>query len=682
MEAATLAQALTRRFPRHPFGWKVLGATLRQLGRSADALAPAQKVIALSPKDAEAHNNLGNVLTDLGQLAEAVASYRRALEIKPDYAEAHNNLGAALKDLGQLAEAVASYRRALEIKPDFAEAHSNLGYVLKDLGLLAEAVASCRRALEIKPDFSQAHNNLGAALNDLGRRAAAVASYRRALEIKPDFADAHSNLGNVLRNLGQLNEAAASCRRALEIKPNHAEAHNNLGVALNDLGQLAEAVASYRRALEIKPDFARAHSNLVLALLYHSGNEAEVIAAELHRWSEQHGAPLARFILPHTNDRSPERRLRVGYLSGDFRLHSVAFFLLPLLEARDCGQIHVSCYSTSLRSDEVTVRLRACADDWCDLTGRSDEDIARQIREDRIDLLVDLSGHTNDNRLTVFARKPAPIQVSYLGFPEPTGLSAIDYGLTDHWADPPGATPEALAERLVWLPETAWCFTPLSGSPPVGELPAISSAQLTFGCFNSFAKVTEEMFRLWARILQQVPGSRLVLKNLAVSNASVVRRVQAFFGQQGIGAGRLELLPPMLSPVDHLKCYQRVDIALDTFPYHGTTTTCEALWMGVPVITLAGSRHLARVGVSLLTNVKLPELVAERADEYVEKAAALARDLPRLAALRAGLRERMQRSPLMNGARAARGIESAYRTMWRRWCALQQTAPRSVLPSA
>jgi protein O-GlcNAc transferase len=679
-ETTALAEAMTRRFPRHPYGWKVLGAALRQLGRNSDALAPMQQAVGLVPEDAEAHNNLGATLRDLGRLSEAVASSRRALKIRPDFAEAHSNLGDALKDLGRLEDAVESYRRALEVKPDYATAHSNLGYALTELGRLDDAVVSCRRALEINPDYAAAHTNLGVALYDLGRLEDAVACYRRALEINPDMVEAHGNLGAALLDLGRLDDAAASNRRALEVKPDYAMAHMNLGNCLKELGRFDDAAARYRRALELKPDFIQAHSNLVLSLLYHSGNEAEVIDAELRRWNERHAVPLTSLILSPTNDPSPERRLRIGYLSSDFKLHSVAFFLLPLLEAHDHRQVHVTCYSANACSDDVTIRFRACTDEWCDLVGRSDDDIARQIREDRIDLLVDLSGHTAGNSLPVFARKPAPIQVSYLGFPVATGLDTIDHRFTDHWADPLGATD--VTEQLVRLPETAWCFSPLSGSPPVGELPAAHCRHVTFGCFNNFAKVTEEMLRLWVRILQRVPGSRLALKNSVVRQASVAQRVLTFFSQQGIGTDRLELLPRTLSPLEHLHCYHGVDLALDTFPYHGTTTTCEALWMGVPVITLAGSRHVARVGVSLLSNVGLPELVAYSVEDYVEKAAALACDLRRLGALRAGLRERMQRSPLMDGAKFARGVEAAYRAMWRGWCARQNAARGTLLPSA
>ena len=332
-------------------------------------------------------------LKDQGKLDEAVACYRRALELKPDYAEAHNNLGIALKDQGKLDEAVACYRRALELKPDYAEAHNNLGIALKDQGKLDEAVACYRRALELKPDFAEAHNNLGVALKDQGKLDEAVACYRRALELKPDYAEAHNNLGVALKDQGKLDEAVACYRRALELKPDYAEAHNNLGNAFKDQGKLDEAVACYRRALELKPDFAGAHSNLVYTQIFCPGYDAQTLYEEHRRWNQQHAAPLAKFIQPHLNDRSPDRRLRVGYVSPDFRSHPVGRFLLPLLESHDHGSFEIFCYASVRIPDTMTDRCRAHADVWRDVLGLSDEQVAHTIRQDQIDILVDLTMH-------------------------------------------------------------------------------------------------------------------------------------------------------------------------------------------------------------------------------------------------------------------------------------------------
>ncbi|MBI4625479.1 MAG: tetratricopeptide repeat protein [Verrucomicrobia bacterium] len=604
-----------------------------------------------------------------GHLSDAEALYREILARDPGCVEALHHLGVIAHQVGQHAVAAELIGRAAALAPGSSAIHSDLGEAYRHLGRLDEAIASFRRALVVQPGFHGALHNLANALAAQGRLDEALAAGRQALALQPNFASTHNTLGSILRETGRRDEARVSFQRAIALQPDFADAHNNLGIVFQDLGQPDVAVACFRRALALRPDYAATHSNLILFMQYNSASESGEIEANLRRWTEQHAQPLAKFTAPHTNDRSPDRPLRIGYVSPDFRLHSVAFFLLPLLEAHEHTQMHVTGYSTNERPpDHVTARFQACTDDWRSLADLSDEAAVQRIREDRIDVLVDLSGHTAGNRLLVFARKPAPIQVSYLGYPGSTGLGTMDYRITDAWSDPPGATAGYYSEELVRLPDTAWCFAPLSGSPPVSELPVLSQGHVTFGCFNNFAKVTDDILQLWARILHRVPDSHLALKNQAVSTPSVVQQLRGFFGDCGISADRLELVPHQEKALAHLQCHDHVDLVLDTFPYHGTTTTCEALWMGVPVLTLAGSRHVSRVGVSLLTNVGATEFVAHSPDAYVEAAVAATRDLPRLADLRASLRERMQRSPLMAAPRFARAIEAAYRTMWRRWC--------------
>lgn len=614
-----------------------------------------------------------------GRLSQAEVAYREILSQDPDCLDALHYLGMIAHQLGRQLEAVELIGRAAALAPENPAIHSNLGEAYRHLHRLDDAVASFQRALALQPDFPKALSNFGNALVTLGRPEKAVSCFRRAIALQPDFANAHNNLGIALLNQSRFDEAFTCFRQALALKPDFAEAHNNLGGVLKDCGQMDGAVACYRRALAFRPDYPSAHSNLILALQYSPGSTPGLIDAELRCWNQQHARLSVASNRPHDNDRSPERRLRVGYISADFKRHPVAFFLLPLLEAHNRERYHITCYTGNARPDDVTARFQACTDGWRSLVGVSDDEAAARIRADRIDVLVDLSGHTAGNRLLVFARKPAPIQVGYLGYPGATGLDTIDYRLTDPWADPPGVTGEANVEELVRLPETAWCFTPLSGAPPVGEPPAARSGSVTFACFNNFAKVTDDMLRLWARILLQVPRSRFAVKNFAVGSRSVEERLQAFFREHGVSTDRVELIPPQASQLDHLRCYDRVDLALDTFPYHGTTTTCEALWMGVPVITLAGRGHVSRVGVSLLTGVGLPEFVTHSPDTFVESAVAAARDHPRLAAVRCGLRARMQLSPLMDAPRFARNLENAYRVMWRRWCG--QSAPTFIHPS-
>jgi predicted O-linked N-acetylglucosamine transferase (SPINDLY family) len=636
-----------------------------------EAVASYRRAIQLEPGYALAHHNLANALTRMGRLDEAIASSRQAIQFKPDYAEAHYNLGIALEGNAQLDEAVASYRRAIQLKPDYAEAHNNLSIALRKMGQLDQAVASCRQAVRFKPDLVEAHNNLGIALKAEGQLDEAIASFRQAIRYKPDLAEAHNNLGATLRDTEQLDEAVASCRQAIRIRPDYAEAHNNLAIALAEMGQLDQAIASYRQAIRLKPDYPAAHSNLVAALLYHPGYDAAMIFEEHRRWNQRHAEPLRKFIRPHANDRDPGRRLRIGYVSADFRLHSVSWFLLPLFRQHDHAAFEIFCYCDVSRCDAMTDRLRACADVWKNVVGCGDDRLADMVRQDKIDILVDLSGHTGGNRLPVFGRGPAPVQVSYLGYPATTGLSEMNYRLTDFLADPPGTTESLHAEKLWRLPVCNWCYGQPDDAPPVGPLPAEAGGPIRFGTFNNFAKASPAIMDLWAAILIATPSSRLIVKSRGLAEPSLQRQTIQFFASRGVQAQRLDFRGHQRDFISHLEAYNQMDIALDTFPYHGTTTTCEALWMGVPVVTLAGSAHVSRVGVSLLSSVGLPELIAQKPDQYVRIATDLARDLPRLAQLRGALRERMRASGLMDAPGFARDIEAAYRQMWRNWCAAE-----------
>jgi predicted O-linked N-acetylglucosamine transferase (SPINDLY family) len=630
---------LLEQYPHSGFVWNVLGTSLQVQGK--ESLPALQKAAELLPDYAEVHSNLGNALQNLRRLDDAVASYRRALEIKPDFAVAHNNLGIALQDLGRLDDAVASYRRALEIKPDYAEAHSNLGNVLQNLRRLDDAVASFHRALEIKPDYAVAHSNLGNALQDLGRFDDAVASYRRALEIKPDFVDAHNNLGNALRELGQLDYAAAS----------------------------------YRRALEIKPDFAVAHSNLLFIHNHQSDLPPAILLAEARRF----GNLVARQARAYTHWRNvPEsgRCLRVGLVSGDLRDHPVCYFvegMLAALASNASGLLKFIGYPSHFRTDALTQRIKACCQGWRSAVGLSDESLARLIRDDGIDILIDLSGHTAHNRLPIFAWKPAPVQASWLGYFATTGVAAIDYLIADPWTAPE-AEETHFTEKIQRLPETYLCFTPPDVDVQVAPLPAFANGYITFGCFNNLSKMNDGVVALWARVLQAVPGSRLFLKTKQLNEAIVRQSVVERFAIHGIDAGRLILEGPA-PRADLLTAYRRVDIALDPFPYTGGTTSVEALWMGVPVLTLAGDRFLSHTGESKLQNAGLPEWIASDADDYVALAVSHASDLQRLATLRNGLRQQVLASPLFDAPRFARHFEAALRGMWTQWCNQQQAKP-------
>ena len=647
-----------------------LGEAYRKLGALDSAVAAYRRAIAIKPDYAEAQINIGVALSDQGRMSEAIAAYRKAIEVRPNYAEAHNNLGAALAQEGQIDEAIATYRRAIEIKPDYAEAHNNLGDALRRKCRFDEAIASCRTALALKPGLAEGHNNLGNALKENGQLEEAIAAYRRAIELKPDLAESHNNLGFTLRDQGRLDEAIAASRQAIQLRPDYAEAHNNIGTMLKERGQLEEAVAAYRRAGQIRPDYVIAHSNLLLGLHYLPDLDAPSLFQEHRLWDQIHAQPLARLIAPHGNDPNPERRLRVGYVSPDFREHSVTYFIENLLAGHDPDWVEAFCFSDVVRADPTTARLQQYAQHWRDITTMSDSQIAEMIRRDQIDILVDLAGHTAHNRLLVFARKPAPIQVTWLGYPNTTGMSAMDYRLTDAYADPPGTTEHLHSERLVRLPETFACFRPAEDSPAVGPLPAIERGYVTFASLHTQAKLNERVLAWWAGILRQVPDSRVLMVATGLDEISRQRSLIDFFGGKGVGPERLEFRGRQ-SLQQYLAIHNEVDVLLDTHPFTSHTISCHALWNGVPVVTLAGDRHYSRMVTSVLLNLSLPELIAQTPDEYVRIAGELAGNLPRLAELRSTLRERMQASPLTDGPRFTRHVEQAYREMWRAWCAKQ-----------
>ncbi|MBN1665298.1 MAG: tetratricopeptide repeat protein [Deltaproteobacteria bacterium] len=661
-EGEALAHKLTLLFPYAGITWKMLGTARGLQGKIAEALEPLQKAAELLPRDAEAHNNLGNVLKDQGRFTEAEASYRQALELKQNFAEAHNNLGNVLHDLGRLTEAEASFRRALAIKPDYALAYNSLGGVLKDQGRLTEAEAGYRRALAIKPDYAEAYNNLGNALNDQGRLAEAEAFCRRALAIKPDYAEAYNNLGNALNDQGRFTEAEANYRRALEIRPDNAAAHSNLGNTLKELGRFTEAEASYRRALAIKPDDAVAHSNLLFTLNYNRHDVSNNLK-EACRYGQMVAEKVGIRFSAWPCKTQPER-LKVGLVSGDLCNHPVGYFLENLLAQINLTRMEWIAYPTDNKADQLTSRIQPYFAAWKSLVGRSDEAAAKLIHADGVHVLLDLSGHTAHNRLPVFAWKPAPVQAAWLGGFATTGMKEMDY----IFGDPVVASVEEESHftEAVWrLPESHICFTPPDVALKVGPLPAWSSNVITFGCFNNLAKMNDDVVALWSRVLQSVSGSRLFLKTKQLSDPALCDAVRRRFAACGIPSDHL-ILEGHSPRAAALAAYNRVDIALDPFPYPGGTTSVEALWMGVPVITRRGDRFLSHVGESIARNAGLADWIAADDDDYVLKAVIHTSNLERLAALRAGLREQVLASPLFDAARFAGHFERALWGMWER----------------
>jgi len=660
-EAASLAQAMTEQFPQHGFGWKALGTVLKQMGRNAEALMPMQKAAVLSPTEADVHSNLGVTLQDLGRFKEAKASYRKALKINPNYADAHCNLGSLLQESELLDEAVSCYQRALRLNPSLAEAHYNLGNVLRNQGRQDDAVKSYRQALQLNPAYVQACCNLGVLLNDLVRLDEAETILRRALEINPNHAEAHSNLGNTLKELGRLDEAEASYRRALAIKPEQAEVHNNLGNLLQDMGRLSEAEARYRCALQCKPDYDKAHSNLLFLLNYNPEITAEFAFAEAKKYGKRIAAKVTSRFTEWSCVQQPAR-LRIGFVSGDFRNHPVGYFLENLLRHLDQNKFELIAYPTDSWVDELTLRIKSYFSAWKPLVGLNDGAAAKLIHGDGVHILIDLSGHSRYNRLPVFAWKPAPVQVAWLGYFATTGVYEIDYLIADA-VTLPKSEEKYFTEKIWRLPETRLCFTPPKVELAVSPLPALANDYVTFGCFNNLSKMNDDVVALWARVLHAVPSSRLFLKSRQLGEVSIWASTLTRFAAHGIEAERL-ILEGAESRAKYFAAYQRVDIALDPFPYPGGTTTVESLWMGVPVLNLAGSSFLFRQGAGFLTHAGLPDWIADSQADYVQRAIAHVSNLPLLAELHMGLRQQVELSPIMDGRRFAGNFGES---LWRIW---------------
>jgi predicted O-linked N-acetylglucosamine transferase (SPINDLY family) len=674
--------------PDEAAGHDNLSLILAALGRHPEAEAAARRALALQPSLFAAAHNLGRALLAQRRLAEAETALRRAVTLDPNDANAWNDLAAALEPLGQFGEAAAALERALERRPDFSLARENLqrlraasaqrsagveennrGVQLLAQRRYADAEVAFRRALLLQPDLPPAVTfNLAQALRNQQQLAEAEALYLRVLSQRPDWAQCHLCLGKLYFEWRRLGDAEAAYRRALSIQPDSVEALDDLGAnVLNYQGRIDEARAAYQQALSLQPDHAGCHSNLLLNEHYAPDVTRAGLAAAHSLFEQRHAAPLRSTWLPFSNSMDPERPLRLGFVSADLFYHPVGIFLAPVLERLDRSQWLTVCYANQHKADDLTQRLRGSAGCWRTVIGLTDEALAGQIRGDAIDLLIDLSGHTGRNRLLAFARRPAPVQLTWLGYVGTTGLSAIDYLIADRYHVPPGWEGD-YRETVLRLPDGYLCYEPPAYAPAVAPLPALTAGHVTFGCFNNTAKITPPVVGLWAEVLRRLPGSRLVVKYHWLDDAGLRRRLSEQFAARGITADRIDLLGST-THVEQLSQYNRIDLALDPFPYVGGLTTCEACWMGVPVLTCPGETFASRHSLSHLSNVGLTETIAADHADYVARAVRLASDLPHLAELRAGLRQRMARSPLCDVDRFTAQLAAALRQVWRAWCA-------------
>jgi protein O-GlcNAc transferase len=679
-----------------------IGAVCFQRNKFDSAMRYFEKALRINPDFAEAHNNMGNILKEQGRIDEAIGCYRKAIALNTDFAIAYNGLGAALQKKGCIDKAIDCFRKSLQINPHYAEAYNNLGNALREKGYADEAIKCFLKALEINPAIADIYNNMGNAFRDKSDLDKAIAYFEKALQLNPKYADAHYNMGNAFEEKalydnaltfyrealhynpdrpeiynsignafmgkGLIGEALSYYEKSIQLDPGFPDAYNNLGRALQEQGKMEEAEKYYSYVLRIAPDSAACFSNLLLMMNYDSRRDPQSVFSEHLFFAKKFAEPLYPKALRYANDISERRRIKIGYVSPDLRRHSVRYFIEPVLNAHNHSEFEVFCYSDVFAPDNATLRLQCYADQWRNIAGMKDEKVDELIRADRIDILIDLAGHTGRNRMLLFARKPAPVQASWLGYPNTTGLATVDYRFVDRYTDPPGMTDRFCTEELKRMPQCFLCYLPNSESPVIGSLPAIASGHITFGSFNNFAKVTSEVTGLWIEILKRVPGARLVLKAKGLSDPNICHHVGELFAREGISGDRLSLLAWEPSTKRHLNTYNQIDIGLDTYPYNGTTTTCEALWMGVPVITLSGNTHASRVGTSILSNVGLPNLIARTPNEYIQIAVALANNRQELQRMRESLREKTAASPLTDAKRFTASLENCYLNMWQKWC--------------
>ena len=634
-------------------------------GQFSTVVEQAQAFTVQYPEVFAVWNILGVSAAQIEMLDLAITAFQKVISLKPNFADAYFNMGVALNDQGKMEEAIKAYNKAISLKPNYADAYYNMADILKDQGKLNKAIEAYNKALSIKPDFTEAYNNLGNALKDQGKLDKAVEAFNKAILLKPNYSEVYYNMANSLKDQGKLDKAIEAFNKSISLKPDFVQAHNNLGSTLQEKGRLDEAEASYNNAIALQPDYNVAYSNKNLCLNYSSLWSPLFIFQQHLEFEKQFGGLEVRTPLSLPVKKQPGDKLRVGYVSGDLNKHSVAYFFEPLLQHHNVKVVETFCYYNDKKIDEITDRLITTSNNWHSIFGVSDTDVVNLIKNDKIDILVDLSGHTDKNKLLVFAQKPAPIQVTWLGYPNTTGLSAIDYRLTDIIADPIGEADDFHSETLLRLPNGFQCYKGDQTVIADVNLPQKSNGYITFGSFNNLSKVSPEIIKLWSKILQSVPNSQLILKG-SLLNHDTTRYIK-LFNKEGISEDQIKLYGRLPNKGDHLKLYNAIDIGLDPFPFNGATTTCEALWMGVPVITLLGDRHVGRVGASILTNVGLTDFIAQDIDDYVELAIKMAGNIEYLEKTRQGLREQMESSPLCNGKSFACDIENAYQDMWNKY---------------
>jgi protein O-GlcNAc transferase len=671
-EAEQFCRQILAEQPEHPGALHVLAVVMHQTGRNDQGLELIQRAVARKSTDAEFRNSMGVMLMAARRPKEAMEAFQTAIKLHPAFPGALTNLANLLLDAGDWQQAATCARKAIALAPRLTEAYSLLGAACFIGGQINDSIAASQKALSMDPNSYQALGNLGNSMMVSGRIDDAIQIYRQTVAKHPNAAGGWSNLGNALQQRAMTEEALKACTKATELDPNLADAHNNLGNVYKDLAQMEIACEEYYKAIAIRPQMSTFHSNLVYAMWFCQHFTAEQIYLESKKWADFLAEPLTRAAAPHDNVRDPNKKIRVGYVSSDFRDHPVGRLVSPLLANHDRSKFEIILFSGVSRPDAVTQRIYSWVDKVINTRDASDEGLAAIIRKEKVDLCVDLTLHMGGSRMPAFARKPAPVQITYLAYCATSGMKAMDYCVSDANLDPP--PPDATeqdtmspvhSERILRLNRCYWCYTISPEAPPVNQLPALTRGYPTFGSLNSFTKLNTGVHDVWAKLLLAIPNARMFM--VVPGGPAAQRKVAEDYARRGVDPSRLTMSD--ITPfVIYFRHFLEVDIALDPWPYNGGTTTMDALLMGVPVVNLEGKWATARAGITLMKNVGHPEWIAKDTDQYIQIAKDLVSDLPKLNQIRQSLRPRMINSPLMDGKGFARDMEAGYQRAWERYC--------------
>jgi len=660
--AENLYKKILKTNPNYAGVYYNLGIMYKELEEYQKAIGYYEKAIQIDPNHTQAHNNLGMVFKESEELQKAISCFQKAIHIQPNYADAHNNLGLAFIKLREYQKAISCFQKAIQLNPNHASAHTNLGIVLKELGEYQKAISCYEKAIQINSNYAEAHNNLGVVLKELGKYQKAINCYEKAIQINPNNADIHYNLGIVFVELGEYQKAINCYEKVIQINSNYAEAYLNLGNILSVLGKYDEATETYHQVIKIKSDYAKAYSNLLFNLNYKIDWDPDLFLSEARKFRINCGSKK-KLSFKYQYEKNPTK-LKIGCVSADFGDHPGGYFSLSTLKELQKKNFELIAYETSNRKDEFSPYFKPLFSKWHLIEKKKDNEVVEQIIKDGIHILIDLQGHSAKNRLPIFIYKPAPVQVSWLGQAS-TGIPEIDYLIGS-----PHITPKEeenhFIEKIWRLPEITVCFTPPDFEVQITSLPAVNNNFITFGSFNKLSKMNDEVIALWSKILLSIPNSKLLIKSANLDHQQIIESTFERFNKCKIEKKRLILQGKLPTRKEVLEVYNKIDIALDPFPFQGNTTTCEAVWMGVPVITLKGNRYIFHFGESINANLNMHDWIAEDSKEYVSKAIKFSSDINQLSKIRMNLRKIALQSPVFDAQRFSDHFSKMLWNMWKK----------------